>query len=304
MSSEKEMDALKEKYKNSDKVKISSEDDLHTFTITENSEIYKIGFFLDDPLIFVSVSEEQPHGLAEVLGVMNHSNLKTPEEALQMAALKVALIDKKPREGVEKRFVEETAHDQFVHLAKKPRIETSNEPKIPTQVNNKRIVKDLQNFLKTYPTSNPNSQYKLEFDESNFRQCTVVVNEMPKGLLQTQLKRANKKLKFEVTFPDDYPFKPPFIRVLEPVLKGGNVHPGGALCLEFLTAEKWAPVWTLELAIIQITTALANVSNILPSIAFIGSLVGQPRNQNSSQWWRLRCKSKQPRKCTTIICKD
>lgn len=174
-----------------------------------------------------------------------------------MAALKIALIVK-PKENVEKQFVEETAYNQFVHLAKKPRIETSNEPKIPAQVNNKRIVKDLQNFLKTYPTRDPKSQYTLEFDESNFRQCTVVVNEMPKGLLHTQLKLANKKLKFEVTFPDDYPFKPPFIRVLEPVLIGGNVHPGGALCLEFLTSDKWAPAWTLELAIIQITTALAN----------------------------------------------
>ena len=37
---------------------------------------------------------------------------------------------------------------------------------------------------------------------------------MPKGFLETQLKRADKKLKFEVTFPNDYPFKPLFIRVL------------------------------------------------------------------------------------------
>lgn len=82
MSSEKEMDDLKEKYKNSEKVEISSEDDLHTFTITENGEKYKIGFFLDDPLIFVSVSEEQPYGLAEVLDIMNESNLKSAEVRL------------------------------------------------------------------------------------------------------------------------------------------------------------------------------------------------------------------------------
>ena len=46
----------------------------------------------------------------------------------------------------------------------------------------------------------------------------------------------------------------------EPVLRGGNVHPGGALCLEFLTTEKWTPIWSLEPAIVQITAALANVS--------------------------------------------
>ena len=34
MNRDKEMENLKDKYKNSDKVKISSEDDLHTLTIT------------------------------------------------------------------------------------------------------------------------------------------------------------------------------------------------------------------------------------------------------------------------------
>ena len=37
------------------------------------------------------------------------------------------------------------------------------------------FIKDLQSFLKAYPASDPNSQYTLKFDESNFRECTVVV---------------------------------------------------------------------------------------------------------------------------------
>ena len=116
--------------------------------------------------------------------------------------MKVALIDRSGG-SVEQKIFEETEYNQFVHLAKKPRVETSKEPKLPKScdLSNKRVVKegfegkqlplfmfylffhfqinpfikDLQSFLKAYPASDPNSQYTLEFDESNFRECTVVV---------------------------------------------------------------------------------------------------------------------------------
>ena len=45
----------------------------------------------------------------------------------------------------------------------------------------------------------------------------------------------------------------------DPVLAGGVVLPGGSLCLEFLTTG-WAPMLTLEKAMIQIVVALVNVS--------------------------------------------
>ena len=38
-----------------------------------------------------------------------------------------------------------------------------------------------------------------------------------------------------LTFPDNFPFAPPFVRVVNPVIEGGYVLDGGALCLELLT---------------------------------------------------------------------
>ena len=38
-----------------------------------------------------------------------------------------------------------------------------------------------------------------------------------------------------MTFPDNFPFAPPFVRVVAPIVEGGYVLDGGALCLELLT---------------------------------------------------------------------
>ena len=42
----------------------------------------------------------------------------------------------------------------------------------------------------------------------------------------------------------NYPFAPPFVRVLAPLVQGGYVLSGGAVCLELLTPEGWSQVGT------------------------------------------------------------
>ena len=38
-------------------------------------------------------------------------------------------------------------------------------------------------------------------------------------------------------FKDTFPFDPPFVRMVHPVLSGGYVLDGGALCMELLTPQ-------------------------------------------------------------------
>jgi ubiquitin-protein ligase len=45
-------------------------------------------------------------------------------------------------------------------------------------------------------------------------------------------------------FFDDYPFRPPFVRLISPSLKGGFIHESGALCMEVLTSSGWVPSMT------------------------------------------------------------
>jgi ubiquitin-conjugating enzyme E2 Q len=60
-------------------------------------------------------------------------------------------------------------------------------------------------------------------------------------------------IELEMTFPEQYPFAPPFVRVVRPrfVRQTGFVM-DGALCMELLTSEGWNPVNDIESVIVSI----------------------------------------------------
>jgi ubiquitin-conjugating enzyme E2 Q len=54
-----------------------------------------------------------------------------------------------------------------------------------------------------------------------------------------------------ISFPPNYPFDPPFVRVLAPLVQGGYVLTGGAICMELLTPDGWSQAYTVEAVIMQ-----------------------------------------------------
>lgn len=65
-------------------------------------------------------------------------------------------------------------------------------------------------------------------------------------------------VELEMSFPEQYPFEPPFVRVVQPRFKKqtGFVM-NGALCMELLTSEGWNPVNDIESVIVSIRSLLA-----------------------------------------------
>ncbi|KAK4288722.1 hypothetical protein Pmani_038263 [Petrolisthes manimaculis] len=59
-----------------------------------------------------------------------------------------------------------------------------------------------------------------------------------------------------ITFPDNFPFQPPFLRVLSPRMEKGFVMEGGAICMELLTPRGWASAYTIEAVIMQFAASL------------------------------------------------
>jgi len=55
---------------------------------------------------------------------------------------------------------------------------------------------------------------------------------------------------------DTFPFEPPFVRVIQPVITGGYVLGGGAICMELLTKQGWSSAYSLESLILQISATL------------------------------------------------
>uniref|UniRef100_A0A8C7UW83 E2 ubiquitin-conjugating enzyme n=1 Tax=Oncorhynchus mykiss TaxID=8022 RepID=A0A8C7UW83_ONCMY len=58
------------------------------------------------------------------------------------------------------------------------------------------------------------------------------------------------------SYKDNFPFDPPFVRVASPVLSGGYVLGGGALCMELLTKQGWSSAYSIESVIMQINATL------------------------------------------------
>ena len=67
----------------------------------------------------------------------------------------------------------------------------------------------------------------------------------------------NEHVELEMSFPDQYPFEPPFVRVVKPRFKRqtGFVM-SGALCMELLTKDGWNPINDIESVIVSIRSLM------------------------------------------------
>ncbi|KAL0273577.1 UNVERIFIED_CONTAM: hypothetical protein PYX00_006214 [Menopon gallinae] len=65
-----------------------------------------------------------------------------------------------------------------------------------------------------------------------------------------------KFILLHIIFPENFPFSPPFMRVISPRIDKGFVMEGGAICMELLTPRGWASAYTVEAVIMQFAASL------------------------------------------------
>ena len=65
-----------------------------------------------------------------------------------------------------------------------------------------------------------------------------------------------RAIQLNMAFPENFPFSPPFLRVLSPRIERGFVMEGGAICMELLTPRGWASAYTIEAIIMQFAASL------------------------------------------------
>nr|XP_006821872.1 PREDICTED: ubiquitin-conjugating enzyme E2 Q2-like [Saccoglossus kowalevskii] len=75
-------------------------------------------------------------------------------------------------------------------------------------------------------------------------------------LLTLKEKEGKDHILLNMTFKENFPYEPPFVRVVFPVLTGGYVLGGGAICMELLTKQGWSSAYTIEAVIMQISATL------------------------------------------------
>nr|XP_054768078.1 ubiquitin-conjugating enzyme E2 Q2-like [Lytechinus pictus] len=89
----------------------------------------------------------------------------------------------------------------------------------------------------------------------------------PKSALYKDMKKHNfEYILFNMTFPDNFPFSPPFVRVVSPHVEYGYVLDGGAICMELLTPQGWSSSYTIDAVIMQLgATLIAGDGRIVQS---------------------------------------
>nr|CAG4645613.1 EOG090X0867 [Lynceus sp. MCZ IZ 141354] len=75
-------------------------------------------------------------------------------------------------------------------------------------------------------------------------------------LMLLKEKEGRDHIVMNVSFKENFPFEPPFVRVVHPIIQGGYVLVGGAICMELLTRQGWSSAYTIEALIMQIAATL------------------------------------------------
>jgi ubiquitin-conjugating enzyme E2 Q len=117
----------------------------------------------------------------------------------------------------------------------------------------KRLCEDLHTFHK----NSKDIGYSVELVDDNLYHWQIRLTDFPDDCnLYKELKKhpRHKVVHLEVLFPQQYPFEPPFIRVLQPRFKylTGHITIGGSICMQVLTKSGWVPSYSLENLLMQI----------------------------------------------------
>ncbi|XP_075675478.1 ubiquitin-conjugating enzyme E2 25 [Dermatophagoides pteronyssinus] len=123
-----------------------------------------------------------------------------------------------------------------------------------------RLMKELRDIYRC--DSFKRKVFEVHLVNDNLYEWNVHLKKVdPDSQLHSDLqalkdKEGHDHITLNVTFKENYPFEPPFIRVASPFISGGYVLGGGALCMELLTKQGWSSAYSMEAIILQISATL------------------------------------------------
>jgi len=147
-------------------------------------------------------------------------------------------------------------------------------PAYATSATTKRLMKELLAVSKLQEVTPPaelgwfidaekiENVYQWIVELHSFH--TFEIKGKPLPLSEDLKKKAIKSIVLEIRFNKDFPFTPPYVRVIRPRFLGftqgggGHIVIGGAMCMELLTNSGWSSVSSMESVLMQIRMAIAS----------------------------------------------
>ncbi|OQU95560.1 hypothetical protein CLAIMM_01745 [Cladophialophora immunda] len=157
-------------------------------------------------------------------------------------------------------------------------------PQDANPIATKALMRLLKDALKTQEKTPP-ATLGWYIDRSlinNMYQWIVELHSFPNHLpLAKDMKNAGvTSIVVEMRFTSQYPFSPPFIRVVKPRFLpfnqggGGNVTEGGAMCMEVLTNNGWSASLTVENLLLQVRLVISDTERPARLAGHPGSTYG------------------------------
>lgn len=123
-----------------------------------------------------------------------------------------------------------------------------------------RLMKELRDIYRS--DSFKKGMYSIELVSDSLYEWNIrLMSVDPDSPLHNDLillkeKEGCDSILLNMLFKETYPFEPPFVRVVHPIISGGYVLMGGAICMELLTKQGWSSAYTVEAVIMQIAATL------------------------------------------------
>ena len=116
-------------------------------------------------------------------------------------------------------------------------------------------MKELRDIYRS--PSFKSGAYQVELVNDSLYEWNVKIMRVdPDSPLAQDLKKLKERegkdhILLSFTFKDTFPFDPPFVRVIHPVLHGGYVLDGGALCMELMTPQVNKQFFTVNIGVTE-----------------------------------------------------
>ncbi len=145
--------------------------------------------------------------------------------------------------------------------------------------NIRRIKKEWSDINQEIEKSNENISVKLVNDELIHWNATII------GPVGSPFEGGNFTL--DITFPSEYPFKPPVIKFLNKMYHP-NISTIGAICLDILK-DQWSPALSIFKVLLSISSLLMDPNPndpLSPDVANIYKSNRELYNKTAREWTR------------------
>lgn len=161
---------------------------------------------------------------------------------------------------------------------------------LTNRIHSKRLIADIKRALEFFSEEKDGEEQhgiRIKVDDNACHLWRVYMSRFASDTyLYGDMKRLGiREIELLAVFPHDYPFAPPFVRVLSPRFERwtGHVTYGGSLCAEFLTLSDSACAWQ---PILSITTVLMMIKELLSLDGRLESgsdLIGVPYGEQEAR---------------------